>query len=118
MRFRPVLTALLAALLLLQWGTAFANCLRPAGTPSLTICTPEGPRQVSIPLDQREGGELGLAAGLGCPACQAPAAVAPPVVLAPPILLVQSADPPPPPAPSPVPFPPRSCQPRAPPPTS
>jgi hypothetical protein len=123
-RNRSVLTALIAALLLLQWGTAFAHCLRPAAhAASLTmeICTPDGMRLVSIPLEQGDADEHGAAAGMLCPACQGPAAVAlpvPPVTLAPPILLVQSADPPPPSSPAPMPMPPRSCQPRAPPPTS
>ncbi|HEV7267489.1 MAG TPA: DUF2946 family protein [Falsiroseomonas sp.] len=120
MRNRRLLTALVAALLLLQWGTAFARCLKPAATLSVEICTTEGLRQVALPLGEPEQ-DHAAAAGL-CPVCQGPAATAlpppPPVTLAPPILLVQSTDPPPPSSPAPRPLPPRSCQPRAPPPTS
>ncbi|WP_372618467.1 DUF2946 family protein [Falsiroseomonas sp.] len=124
MRNRPLLTALLATLLLLQWGTAFAHCLKlaaPAATLAVEICTTEGLRQVALPLEEH-GHDPGHVAAAGlCPACQGPAAAAlpaPPVTLAPPVLLAQSADPPRPSSPAPGPTPPRSCQPRAPPPTS
>lgn len=120
-RSRPVLTALLAALLLLQWGTAFAGCLRPAAVAaslSIEICTPDGLRHVTLPGEPGEA-DRHAAGGMPCPACLGPAAVAlpaPPVSIAPPIRLVQSADPPPPaPAPAPMPFPSPSCRPRAPP---
>jgi hypothetical protein len=125
MRNRPVLTGLLVALLLLQWGTAFAHCLklsRPLATLAVEICTPDGLRHAALPAEAPDQHQDGMA-GMGlCPACQGPAAVAvpvPPVTLTPPVLLVQSADPPPrPSSPAPAPLPPRSCQPRAPPPTS
>jgi hypothetical protein len=120
-RRRQFLTSLLAALLLLQWGTAFAHCLRlaaPAEVLHLDLCTSEGLRTVAIAAD-----ESGTPDGHGehaaaiCPACLGPAAATlptPEITVAPVLRFVQAADPPPP-APAPVPTPPRSCQPRAPP---
>lgn len=128
MRRRPALTRLIAALLLLQWGTAFGHCLAlaaPAPVLMVAICTAEGIHRVALPIGDEGGpqdghGDHGLASGM-CPACQGPGAVAlpaPPVTLAAPVLLAQAADPPPPAPSGPGPLPPRSCQPRAPPPTS
>ena len=123
-RLRPALTKLLVVLLLMQWGTAFAHCLRlaaPAGTFEVEICTPEGIHRVALPLDEGQGegdGHGGHAAVPPCPACLGPGGVAlpaPAIGLAPPLVLAQAADPPPPPSPAPLPQPPRSCQPRAPP---
>jgi hypothetical protein len=118
----PALTRLLAVLLLLQWGTAFAHCLRLAAPDPdvlhLALCTPDGLRTVAVgPDGQQAPQEHGAHAGVSCPACLGPGEVAPPVPevgFAPPLVLAQAADPPPP-APPPVPQPPRSCQPRAPP---
>jgi hypothetical protein len=115
----PALTRLLALLLLLQWGTAFAHCLRlaaPAEVLHLDICTSEGLRTVAVTPEDGAPAEEGHAAAI-CPACLGPAAPAlptPELTLAPTLRFVQAADPPPP-APPPVPLPPRSCQPRAPP---
>ncbi len=124
MRRRPALTRLIAALLLLQWGTAFGHCLAlaaPAQAFTIEICTAEGIHRVALPIgDEGDQSDHALAPGM-CPACQGPGAVAlpvPPVTLAAPILLAQAADPPPPAPSGPGPLPPRSCQPRAPPPTS
>ncbi|MGG5821145.1 hypothetical protein [Falsiroseomonas sp. HW251] len=121
MRRRPVLTSLLAALLLLQWGTAFAHCLQlglklaPAEAFALEICTPDGIHRVVL---EDEGGERKALPAAVCPACLGPAAFAlppPPVALAAPVQLAQSADPPPAPPSSPRPAPTPHCQPRAPP---
>lgn len=122
MRHRSLLTSLLAALLLLQWGVAFGHCLRLAAPDPdvlhLTLCTPDGLRSVAVGPDGEQVPERKAAhAAAICPACLGPGDVAPPVpevALAPPVVLAQSADPPRP-APPPVPQPPRSCQPRAPP---
>jgi hypothetical protein len=122
-RFRPALTRLLVVLLLMQWGTAFGHCLRmaaPAPGFAVELCTPEGMRHVVLPLDDADDTGDSAHAGGVCAACQGPAAFAllPPAPTVPaPLVLVQSADPPPPPQPQ-FPSPPRSCQPRAPPPTS
>lgn len=119
---RPFLTRLLAVLLLMQWGSAFAHCLRlgaPAAALHVEICTAEGLRIVAITPEGEDAPAPETAAAF-CPACLGPAAAAlpaPEVALAPPLVVVQATDPPPP-APGPTPFPPRSCQPRAPPPTS
>ena len=82
MRRRPLLTWMLAALLLLQWGTAFAHCLKlnpPAEALLVELCTTEGPRQVSLADDdQTRQDDSRLAAKLLCPACQGPASVLPP----------------------------------------
>jgi hypothetical protein len=79
------LTRLLAALLLLQWSTAFEHCLRLAGAPARTltveICTASGLHSVDLPSEDRGGDRL--SAGLICPACQGPASLAlPPPVMA------------------------------------
>ena len=124
MRLRPALTKLLVVLLLMQWGTAFAHCLRlaaPAAEFAVEICTADGiHRIVMMPADPdaEHDGHDNHAAVPPCPACLGPAAPAltpPTVTLGAPVLLVQAADPPPP-APLPAPAPrPSSCQPRAPP---
>jgi hypothetical protein len=122
-RLRPALTRLLVVLLLLQWGTAFGHCLRmaaPAPGFVVEICTTDGLHRVSLPTGDEDQGDHAAHGGGICPACQGPAALAllpPSPALALPVLLAQSADPPPPPQPQ-LPTPPRSCQPRAPPPTS
>jgi hypothetical protein len=123
-RLRPALTKLLVVLLLLQWGTAFAHCLRLAAPPdafAVEICTPEGiHRVVMMPADPDadHDGHGSHATVPPCPACLGPASPAltpPTVALAAPVQLAQAADPPPPP-PIPAPAPrPSSCQPRAPP---
>ncbi len=120
MRRFPALTQLLAVLLLLQWGTAFAHCLRlaaPAEVLHLELCTSEGPRTIALTPEDGAPAEHDTHAAAICPACLGPAAAAlpaPEVTVAPTLRFVQTADPPPP-APAPVPTPPRSCQPRAPP---
>ena len=125
-RLRPALTKLLAVLLLLQWGTAFAHCLRlaapDAGSPgglTVEICTADGVHRIVMPVERGEGDDHGGHAAIPpCPACLGPAAPAltpPPVVLAAPLLLAQAADPPAPRPAVPLPNPAPSCQPRAPP---
>lgn len=125
MRSRPLLTCLLALALLVQWGTAFAHCLRlatPAAGFAVEICTADGIHRIVLPANgpanDTDGAPAHQAQPLPCPACLGPAAFAltpPEAGLAPPLLLAQSADPPPPPRPAPPQIPPRSCQPRAPP---
>jgi hypothetical protein len=114
----PALTRLLAALLLMQWGTAFAHCAKAAAPVAfaIEICTADGVHRVALPIEEDDRREDRVAPPV-CPACQGPAAFAipaPEAMLAAPIRLAQAADPPPPPSP-PLPLPPRSCQPRAPP---
>jgi hypothetical protein len=124
-RLRPALTRLLVVLLLLQWGTAFAHCLRlaaPGDLLHLEICSAEGIRTVAI--SSREDGEAPAPQAQPspfCPACLGPGALTmppPEATVAPPLLLAQATDPPRTPPANPPPLPPRSCQPRAPPPTS
>jgi hypothetical protein len=118
-RVRPALIRALAVLLLMQWGTAFAQCLRlaaPAPGFTVEICTGEGLHRVTLPLQEDGAPDDHAGAGPLCPACAGPAAFAlpaPGISIAPPVLLAQTADPPPPSPPFPT--PPRSCQPRAPP---
>jgi hypothetical protein len=120
-RLRPALTKLLVVLLLMQWGTAFAHCLRlaaPMDGFAVEICAADGVhRIVMMPLEEGEAPSDDGHAAPSCPACLGPAAaglVPPPVTLRAPLVFVQAADPPaPPPAPRPAPTP--SCQPRAPP---
>lgn len=117
---RPALTRLLVCLLLLQWGTAFAHCLKlaaPGEVLHLEICTAEGLRSVAISAAGDDAPAEQAAPGGACPACAGPAALAlptPEARIAPPLIFAQAADPPPT-APAPAPLPPRSCQPRAPP---
>jgi len=121
-RFRPFLTRLLVLALLLQWGTAFAHCLRfvpvQAGF-AVDICTPDGIHRVVLPGEAGDEAPQHASHGMPCPACLGPAASAitpPEVTIMPPVVLAQSADPPPTPPRNPPPqLPPRSCQPRAPP---
>ncbi len=121
MRFRPFLTRLLVLALLLQWGTAFAQCLRiaaPAEGFAIEICTPEGIHRMVLPAEQDGEAPRHAATGIACPACLGPASAAlmpPEVTLLPPVVLAQSADPPPAPRPGPPQLPPGRCQPRAPP---
>jgi hypothetical protein len=123
-RLRPFLTRLLVLALLLQWGTAFAHCLRLAPTEAgfaVDICTPDGIHRVVLTGEGESDAPHHAAHGVPCPACLGPAAfalVAPEVAVTPPVLLAQAADPPQPPRGPPPQIPPRSCQPRAPPPTS
>jgi hypothetical protein len=136
MRVRPsLLRIVLAALLLLQWGSAFAHCLRmaPAATAGddlhLAICTPEGLRQVSLSelaaddggADDRDaergaGHEPSAVSG-ACPVCHSLGAALPPAgpTVSAPLVYVQATAAPPPPASPPQQARPRSCQPRAPP---
>lgn len=117
---RPLI-GLLTALLLLQWGTAFAHCLHlstPTHLLHTEICTPEGYREAVLPAAEHEGDPAKAAAAAFCPVCKGPTAAALPAppepVPAPPAVYhVQQADPPP--APPPPRPPPRSCSPRAPP---
>jgi hypothetical protein len=116
----PALTRLIAALLLMQWGTAFAHCLKAAAPAAFAveICTADGIHRVSLPIEDGDRREDRAAASV-CPACQGPAAFALPAPEArmpgAPLWLAQTANPPPPPPSPPLPLPPRSCQPRAPP---
>jgi hypothetical protein len=115
----PALTRLIAALLLMQWGMAFAHCAKATAPVAFAveICTAEGIQRVSLPIEDGDR-QPHQAAPPICPACQGPAAFAipaPEAILAAPVWLAQTADPPPPPPSPPLPLPPRSCQPRAPP---
>jgi hypothetical protein len=136
MRVRPIpLRIVLAALLLLQWGSAFAHCLRLApsatagGELHLAICTPEGLRQVALSElaagdkgtaddgDTERGEGHALAASGVCPACSSLGAALPPVgpTVSAPLVYAEGPDAPPPPAAPPPQRQSRSCQPRAPP---
>jgi hypothetical protein len=100
-RLRPFLTRLLVLALLLQWGTAFAHCLRLAPTEAgfaVDICTPDGIHRVVLTGEGESDAPHHAAHGVPCPACLGPAAFA---LVAPEVAVT-----------------PRSCQPRAPPPTS
>ncbi len=121
MRERPILIRLLVTLLLLQWGTAFAHCFRPAAaTLHATICTADGLRSLALGPDGNpalpDGGQALL-----CPLCLSPTAAPPPepaAIAAPRLLLVQASEPQAPPPREAPPAPPPRCQPRAPPPPS
>lgn len=105
----------------MQWGTAFAHCLRlaaPAEVLHLEICTAEGIRSVAVAADPADTAPPGHIEAGFCPACAGPANLAlptPAISLAAPVLLAQAADPPPPAAPGPAPLPTCRPPPRAPP---
>ena len=83
-RMRSRLARLLALLLLLQWGTAFAHCLRPlaatAGGHGTEICTAEGFKAVLLD-DEGRPVRKSAAGHAVCPVCRGPAALAPPTPL-------------------------------------
>lgn len=78
---RRVVPFVLALLLALQWGSAFAHCLRHAapahGTPafSIEVCTSEGLVAMPWPGDPAPATQP---APMACPACAALAAIDPP----------------------------------------
>lgn len=78
---RRVVPFVLALLLALQWGSAFAHCLRHAapahGTPafSIEVCTSEGLVAMPWPGDPAPAS---APAPMACPACAALAAIDPP----------------------------------------
>ncbi|WP_237212847.1 hypothetical protein [Falsiroseomonas oryziterrae] len=120
MRRRPVLTVLLAGLFLLQWGTAFAHCLRlaaPQAALVVEICTQGGLHRVVLPGEPEQGQPTPVATP-ACPVCLGAGSAglpSPDFEFRSPVRLAQASDPPPPSPPPPAPLPPRSCQPRAPP---
>lgn len=108
---RALTRLLLAALLLLQWGTAFAHCLRLAAPPDagaadwhLPICTADGLKTLpASALGAASSGEDepkpsgGGAVAMGaCPACHALHAAgelpAPPTLAEPAVLLMRVRD--------------------------
>jgi hypothetical protein len=101
-RLRPTLlnaglVRLLAALLLLQWGTAFGHCLRLAAPKALTveICTAAGLHQLTVQAGDEDAPER-MSAAASCPACQGPAAAAlpaPSVSITPALMFAWAADP-------------------------
>ena len=115
---RAALIRLLSLLLLLQWGSAFAQCLHLPASPAalhVEICTAEGIRLVVMP---GEAPETPDEAGGFCPLCAGPSLLAlpaEPATLLAPLVLVQATEPAPAPSPGPAPLP--SCRPppRAPP---
>ncbi len=112
------LLRLIAALLLLQWGTALGHCLQRHGNAGLLleICTTDGIRHVLVGSDDAPAPDQAPEAGV-CVACPVPHAMLAPQPLQPsaPVLYV-FVDHQPPPAGLPV-APPRAPpqQPRAPP---
>jgi hypothetical protein len=106
---RPsLLRIVLAALLLLQWGSAFAHCLRLAPAAAelhYSICTPDGVRQVSLSDlgDQEQGEDHALASAGVCPACHSLGTALPPVgpTVSAPLAYADAPDAPPPFAPPP-----------------
>ncbi|MGX9964475.1 DUF2946 family protein [Roseomonas sp. F4] len=121
MHLRPALTRLLVLLLLLQWGSAFGHCLRLAapgdGVLHMDICSADGPRSITITLDDQDNPPQDHAAGMICPLCggYGGALPPPPVAIVPALLLAQAEVPAPPSTPSPAPPPRCQPQPRAPP---
>ena len=81
-RTRPRLARLLALLLLLQWGTAFAHCLRPLASAraghSVEICGAEGLTTVLLDDEGRRPVRTSAAGYAVCPGCCGPAALEPP----------------------------------------
>ena len=81
-RTRPRPARLLALLLLLQWGTAFAHCLRPlaaaAGGHGVEICSAEGLKTVLLDDEGRPVPEPAPGHDATCPGRCGPAAVEPP----------------------------------------
>jgi hypothetical protein len=69
------LAPLVALLLLLQWGTAFAHCLGGLGGNGLTveICTADGLRTLHLDNQEQENGPA--AAYDSCPVCPGTAAL-------------------------------------------
>ncbi|MBL6453803.1 hypothetical protein JMJ55_00625 [Belnapia sp. T6] len=116
-RRRPLLTVVLALLLVLQWGGAFAHCLAAlAGSEGVVICSAEGGIR-TLHLDA-EGQPAAPAAAAhdSCPVCPGGAAPAPPVPALPALRIAYAPPPAPPIAgmpPAPACAPPQ--QPRAPP---
>jgi len=71
----PLLTAMLALLLMLQWGQAFAHCLGALGAASgVEICTAEGIRVLHLDADGQPA-DPPRAMHDSCPVC--PGGVAP-----------------------------------------
>jgi hypothetical protein len=79
-RRSPLLTAMLALLLMLQWGQAFAHCLAALGSGTgIEICTADGIRILHVDADGQPAGPAG-AMHDSCPVCpggEAPAAPEP-----------------------------------------
>ncbi len=74
-RRSPLPTVVLALLLVLQWGSAFAYCLAALGaTGGIEICTAEGIRVVHVDADGQPAGPA-QAMHDSCPVC--PGGVAP-----------------------------------------
>lgn len=72
------LSVVLALLLAVQWGMAFAQCLAPLGrgpVHSLEICTGEGMRTLALDEDGRPAAPAGVHDH--CPLCPGSAAPAP-----------------------------------------
>jgi hypothetical protein len=118
---RPRFAWLIAALLLVQWGVAFAHVPAAPAHLLMDICGADGSvTRVAMPLgeDGSDGQDPGEASPVHCPLCTAPTALglppAPPGITLP-LTLAQTADPLAPPAQSPAPMPCCRPQPRAPP---
>lgn len=80
-RRAPALRLLLALLLSLQWGVAFAHCLAPlaasAGGHAIEICGVDGIRTLVIGEDGQPQGTPAPQAHDSCPLCPGSAAPAP-----------------------------------------
>ena len=87
-RPRPLFARLLALLLLLQWGTAFAHCLRPfAATKSggsIEICGAHG-LTTALLDDEGRPVEKSEASHAVCPGCCGPVALGAPAPAAAPV---------------------------------
>jgi hypothetical protein len=74
----PLLTAMLALLLLLQWGQSFAHCLAALGAAGgIAICTAEGIRLVHVDAEGQPT-DPPQAMHDSCPVCPGGVAPAPP----------------------------------------
>ena len=77
-RRSPLLTVMIALLLALQWGSAFAHCLATLGTAAgIEICTAEGLRVIHLDAEGQPA-DAADAAHDSCPLCPGSAAAAPP----------------------------------------
>jgi hypothetical protein len=73
----PLLTAMLALLLLLQWGQSFAHCLAALGAAGgIAICTAEGIRLVHVDAEGQPT-DPPQAMHDSCPVCPGGVAYAP-----------------------------------------
>jgi hypothetical protein len=76
-RRSPLLTVVLALLLVMQWGGAFAHCIEAlAGTQSVEICTTDGIRTLHLDAEGQPAAP-DAAAHDSCPLCPGATAALP-----------------------------------------